>query len=871
MMNVKVLKLLLALLISNFAYAQQNQTIGQRFILTLPETSDHKFLSKWLAQTKPAGVMLLASHFRDRKKTKQLTTFLQAEAKKCGIPQLIIAVDWEGGIVSRPNEAGGFHSVPSPWALAQVGRQGCFMAGMLIGHQLKSVGVTMNFAPSLDLFDDKNYILATRCYSSDPRKAAEYGIAFAQGLLSQGVIPVIKHFPGLGLGSGDTHITQVEIDADDKAFKKHLYPFVKALQEKIPAIMCTHAKFKFFGDKPVTMSKKAVQYIRSKNPDVLLITDDFSMKAAHCSNNITNDVLAALHAGYDYIIFSGKPSEQVKLMQALEEYSQKDISSTKQILQPVVLNSPLNEQSISAYLARTSVQSTNGYIRLPKKNIVLISCDLAKMRTCESWFCHKEESYLARMLINKGFSVDELIVNPKNPDSTKQVKEWLLLRGNNKNTHFMIQTCFYADNIWNRLQQEWLEFLKPFGKNVTVISLGHPYEHNILPEAQNLKIGSFHKPELGAAADLLTATECAGADVFMQDPDKYLRGKQFGLLCHKPSVTYINGKQQFLPDALVAWAKSCKDQTRMAALFSPEHGLLGAQGAAAHIASESRSVWGCPVYSLHGEHKKPTPEMLKNLDVLVVDLQDVGVRCFTYLSTLKYALEAAAENDIDVILLDRSNPLELWGAQGPEIKEGFSSFVGAVDTQFLTGLGIGTIAQELNEKIGARLTVIPCQGKSADILMHHPFIPPSPALKTLDHVFAYPLTVFFEGTNYSEGRGTEYPFLQVGAPWVNSKQLAQQLNKKALPGIYFEPVSFIPKQFTGALQHSTKHQDKECHGVFLHITDYARVKPIETAQLLLRTLFTLYPKQSACIKWGVRYGLDLLVGSDEWRKELQKK
>ncbi len=200
----------------------------------------------------------------------------------------------------------------------------------------------------------------------------------------------------------------------------------------------------------------------------------------------------------------------------------------------------------------------------------------------------------------------------------------------------------------------------------------------------------------------------------------------------------------------------------------------------------------------------------------------------------------------------------------------FESFLGKVPTNFGHGSTVGQIAENLNTKIGADLTVLKCAPTSespaaVETYFSTNFIPPSPNLPTLDSVYVYPLTVFIEGTNYSEGRGTLHPFEQIGAPWVNAEKLADSLNEKKLPGIYFEPVSFTPKTVPGKAE-NPKHKNSLCHGVFLHIYNRKKIKPFLTAQTILKTLFQAYPKQSEWLKSGPQYLVDLLAGDDSVRK-----
>lgn len=339
------------------------------------------------------------------------------------------------------------------------------------------------------------------------------------------------------------------------------------------------------------------------------------------------------------------------------------------------------------------------------------------------------------------------------------------------------------------------------------------------------------------------------------------------MLCHKPSFVYHNDKKEFLIDALFDWTQQNK-HAKMCAIFSPEHGLLGTQEAAASVDNDFAAKWNCPIYSLHGQVRAPTQEMLSNLDVLIIDIQEVGMRCYTYLSTIKLALQAAKENNIQVILLERPNPIKFWGSKGPVLQSDYESFVGKVYVPFMHGQKLGKLAKQINDCIRADLTIIPCEKKSdcKDYFLSN-FIPPSPNLNSIDAVYAYPMTVLIEGTNYSEGRGTLYPFQQIGAPWVDAYSLAKNLNNKNLAGIFFEPVTFTPKIIAGMAE-NPKHKNVECNGVFIHVYDKNKVAPLIVAQTVLKELFTAYPAKSSLEKWGKQYAIDLLIGCDDLRKWL---
>ncbi|MFA6263585.1 MAG: exo-beta-N-acetylmuramidase NamZ domain-containing protein [Candidatus Babeliales bacterium] len=862
----------LIIFMSITAYAQQPLFIGQRFILTAPETTHHRHLHSWLATTKPAGVMLLASHVRQRDDARDLISFLQSDAHNLGLPPLIIAIDWEGGIVSRPNERGGFYSVPSPWSLARAGRSACCIAGMLIGSQLHDIGVTMNFAPSLDTFDIHNPILATRCFSSDQEEIFECGSAYAYGLMAYGILPVIKHFPGLGTATTDTHHHPATLTTASSE------PFDRMLTKDPLCIMATHAVAPQFGTLPVTLLPQAVDYLQKRNPQALLITDDFCMKAVHTNQSIGDAAWQSLSAGYHLIIFSGSTHEQENLINELQQRydaltqeeqegwlrTQNFIMTFKQQPSPSFDRS-LDEPKTARFLAQRCVEIPENTPCLRNKKVTAITVNLPAIRPQEAWFIHHHKSFLARQLTHNGCTLNETLLDPQSPQSIDTLRD-TIEPIKDTTDHILLQTFFYGDGIGNTHQKEWLNFLKPYQKRLIIISLGHPLEQTMLPHATIINLGSFHEPLLLRCAELLCAPHpLTGADRFIQEKETYLRGKKFGLLCHHCSVVHHDDATIFLPDALHAWAQSCHDGTKLVALFSPEHGLLGTAQAGASITSEQTTRWQCPCYSLHGINRQPTEEMLKDLDVLVVDLQDVGVRCFTYISTAKLVLEAAARAQLPVIILDRPNPLTIWPASGPVCQQALQSFLGALPISFIHGTTLGALMQHANISIGAHLTVIPCD--SPNDPWSTTYRSPSPNLTSIDHVYAYPITVFLEGTTYSEGRGTRYPFLQIGAPWVNAQHLADTLNAQKMPGIFFEPITFTPHSRPG-IADNPKCNGQTCHGIFLHIFDHAAVQPLTVAHEILTTLFALYPEHTRLHMSKDRFVLDLLLGADTWRLEL---
>lgn len=874
---------------------------GQFFILTLPNTDSHQELGVWLSKTKPAGVMLLTQHVTNREKIKILTNFLQNKAKKLNIPKLVIAVDWEGGVVSRPGEPGGFVSVPAPKNLGEVDRTYSFLTGKLIGQQMRSCGINMNFAPSLDLFDPNNFILGSRTFSNNPEKVYECAAAFASGLESEGIIPVFKHFPGLGLGGLDTHLHQVEINSTKQEFEKHVSPFVSIIENsKEPFIMATHAKLPtIFENLPSSISPKVANWIKEKNKNSVLVTDDFFMKGVQVKEDTFELALDSLLAGFDFIIYSAQnKGDEIRLVESLnrriDSISEKEqavlenkLSKVKAIKERKFLNldddlltlnvsSELSEKKLSKYLASKTIKEF--YENLDLNNALLLTVDISKIRPGQEWFTKNNSSYLAKKLKKSGVNIKELIFNAKDTNSVDLVLNFVK-ENKDKYKTIVLSTFFYAQGVWDTVQIEILEKLKSEetfnieeNLNLIILSMGHPYEQNIIKDSKIFNLGSFLKPNLREVTKRLTKNYLPEQDLILNQFKKKIKNKNFGLLCHNASWLDINSKKHFLPDLLLNFAKNQKNKTRLAALFSPEHGLKGNFGACAHVNSQNISPWGCPVYSLHGQNKKPTKDMLSGLDLLVVDLHEVGIRAYTYLSTLKLVLDSAAKNNLPVVVVNSPNPIYFWPPQGPELVKEQESFVGMVYTPFIHGSTIGDIAKNINKDINANLSIINLYNKKnfKNYYKSGKYLSASPNLANLEAVYSYPVTVFLEGTNYSEGRGTTFPFQQIGAPWVDGQKLASILNSKKFEGVYFEPVQFKPVSMQGK-SIFPKHKNEICQGVFLHFSDIKKAEVAKISPVILNTLFDLYPKESKLISFGKIYLLDHLVGNESWRRVLEKK
>ncbi|MEP9405271.1 DUF1343 domain-containing protein [Peribacillus frigoritolerans] len=321
-----------------------------------------------------------------------------------------------------------------------------------------------------------------------------------------------------------------------------------------------------------------------------------------------------------------------------------------------------------------------------------------------------------------------------------------------------------------------------------------------------------------------------GIEVLLKDEKNVLSGKKVGLITNP---TGIDSKLTSIVDLL-----HDDPDINLTALFGPEHGVRGDAQAGASVEYYIDEKTGLPVYSLYGKTKKPTPEMLKDVEVLVFDIQDVGTRYYTYIYTMAYAMEAAKENDIPFIVMDRPNPQGGESVDGPVLEPEFSSFVGLYPIPLKHGMTVGELATFFNKeyKIGADLKVIKMKGWKRDMDYDDtglPFVLPSPNMPTVSTTFVYPATGLIEGTNVSEGRGTTKPFELIGAPYINSDELAGKLNALRLPGVKFRAASFTPT--------FSKHAGKLSHGVEIYITDREEFKAVPTGLHIIKTIQDLYP------------------------------
>jgi uncharacterized protein YbbC (DUF1343 family) len=412
---------------------------------------------------------------------------------------------------------------------------------------------------------------------------------------------------------------------------------------------------------------------------------------------------------------------------------------------------------------------------------------------------------------------------------------------------------------------------------------GHPFLTS-LPVLLAL-LGSFlacGKPrEAKPPAPAAVSRVKPGVDVFLEKRLDLVKGKRVGLITNPSGV---NGRMESTADRFFR-----EPAIQLVALYGPEHGVRGDAQAGEYVPFYFDGKFKVPVFSLYGQSSKPEPGMLRNIDeymrsfdtvaagkvpegtmvrdvdVLVYDIQDVGARVYTYIATMAYALQACAESGIEFVLLDRPNPVNGADIEGTILEyPRFSSFVGLYPIPARHGMTPGELARLFNDKFlpkKAKLTVIPMEGWTRGLWYDQtalPWVYPSPNIPTLDTATVYPGQVYLEGTNVSEGRGTTRPFELFGAPWIDGYVLAKRLNALGLPGVVFREVWFTPT--------FSKFQGQLCGGAQVHITDRTAYRSVEAALHIIKTIREAYPDK---FEFHKEY-FDKVMGTSKVREALEK-
>ncbi len=356
-----------------------------------------------------------------------------------------------------------------------------------------------------------------------------------------------------------------------------------------------------------------------------------------------------------------------------------------------------------------------------------------------------------------------------------------------------------------------------------------------------------------------------GLDVLLENDLEPLAGKKIGVVCNQATVDsqyhhIYNTFYEFQRNGLFA----------IKAVFGPQHGLWGhTQDNMIEWEGAPDPVTGIKIFSLYGEHRKPTPGMLEGIDLLVIDLPDIGTRYYTFIWTMALCFEACEEQGIEVMVLDRPNPIDGEHVEGSILQPEYNSFVGLYPLPQRHGMTLGEIAQYLQKTYfpKLRMSLVKTEGWKRNMLFPEtgtPWVMPSPNMPTWETALVYPGMCLFEATNVSEGRGTTRPFEMFGASWISGQALCRHLNELDLPGVYFRPIYFLPTFH--------KFQDEMCEGAFIHVTDTQTFKPVLTAVAILKAVLEMNPTE---FRWNdppyeyeyKKMPIDILAGNS-WLREM---
>lgn len=359
----------------------------------------------------------------------------------------------------------------------------------------------------------------------------------------------------------------------------------------------------------------------------------------------------------------------------------------------------------------------------------------------------------------------------------------------------------------------------------------------------------------------MSASVRLGSDVLLRS--NRLKGARVGVVCNHASID-----RGFLH---VIDRLNAADGVTLAAIFGPQHGFRSdVQDNMVETPHRDDPRRRVPIYSLYSETREPTAAMLKGLDALIIDLQDIGARIYTYIYTMANCMRAAARHGLTVIVCDRPNPIG-DAVEGATLKPQWESFVGQFAIPMRHGMTIGELAGLFNDafNIGASLEVVKMEGWTREMYADQtglPWVMPSPNMPTLDTAIVYPGTVLFEGTLLSEGRGTTRPFELIGAPWIDAERFAEAMNGSGLKGVYFRPAGFEPT--------FQKHAKQPCGGCQIHVTDRDAFKPVITGVALIDMFRRCDAKRFAWREPPYEYEhekmpIDILAGTDELRAQIE--
>ncbi|NNE65981.1 MAG: DUF1343 domain-containing protein [Pyrinomonadaceae bacterium] len=356
-----------------------------------------------------------------------------------------------------------------------------------------------------------------------------------------------------------------------------------------------------------------------------------------------------------------------------------------------------------------------------------------------------------------------------------------------------------------------------------------------------------------------------GIERFLDGPANYVKpGERLGLICNQATVDrgFRSAADLFFE----------VDDLNLTTLFGPQHGIRGdVQDNMVETGHAKDPKTGLPVYSLYSETREPSEEMLRDLDTLVFDLQDIGGRVYTFIYTMAFAMKACANFGKRFVVLDRPNPINGKNVEGDMLEKGHESFVGQFPIPMRHGMTVGELASMFNKSFGidCELEVVPMSGWNRQLYLDEtdvPWVMPSPNMPTVDTAMVFPGTVYLEGTEVSEGRGTTKPFEMIGAPYIEPEAFADHLNSLGLPGVYFRATVFMPsfQKFAG----------EPCGGVFLHVTDRDSFRPVITGIAIIKVIIENFGeefqwKQGAYEYEFDRNPFDVIAGNESLRDHLE--
>ena len=397
--------------------------------------------------------------------------------------------------------------------------------------------------------------------------------------------------------------------------------------------------------------------------------------------------------------------------------------------------------------------------------------------------------------------------------------------------------------------------MKAFHRSILIFYVLFSWTHS---QQQKTSIhqeqSSFYKNQTDPITDKVNVK--TGLDILLNEKIDILKNKSIALVTNHTGIDH-NGIPNYRRLMAI-------DNVKIKVIFSPEHGLFGEASDGKKVIYKKEENDLPKIISLYGKIRKPTNEMLSGVDIIIYDIQDIGSRFYTYITTLGLVMEAAGQKKIPVLVLDRPNPIRGDIIEGPILDTNFRTFVGYYPIPIRYGGTIGDLAQKIIKEKWItplpELKIIPLKGwrkrnwfDETDLI----WTPPSPNIPDLETAIIYPGMCLIEGTNISEGRGTEKPFKWIGSPWIDGKVLSQKLNKLGMPGVVFIPRSFTPKSIPGKSE-NPKHKGKKCSGVEIQIINRNIYSSVNTGIIML---FTLYELDKEKIKFHEKH-LNRLWGSD---------